>query len=118
MQPEERDAAYLWDMLRASEEVVSFVKDKSWKDYQASDLLRSAVERKVQIIGEAARHVSRKFQAAHPHIPWNPIIVQRHRLVHEYGAIRHERIWNVATVHVPVLITHVRALLPSPPPMG
>lgn len=116
MRPEDRDSAYLWDMLRAADEVVSFVRGKAWSDYQSDALLRAAVERKVQIIGEAARHVSRTFQEAHPHIPWNPIIVQRHRLVHEYGAIRHERIWNVATVHVPVLIDAVNALLPPEPP--
>ncbi len=59
MQGEEGDAAYIYDMLNAGEAVVRHVSGKSRKDLDASDMLRDAVERKVEIFGEAARHVSR-----------------------------------------------------------
>jgi uncharacterized protein with HEPN domain len=45
-----------------------------------------------------------------------PIQAQRHVLAHEYGEIKHERIWRVATVHIPELVKQLAALLPEPSP--
>ena len=78
-------------------------------------MLRSAVERQIEIIGEAARRVSKDFQEAHPEIPWRPIQAQRHVLAHEYGEIKHDRIWRVADVHIPELILLLAPLVPEPP---
>ena len=61
MQPEERDAAYLWDMLDAAGAVREFVSSRTYDDYQKDRMLRGAVERNIQIIGEAANHVSDDF---------------------------------------------------------
>ncbi len=79
-------------------------------------MLRAAVERTVQTIGEAASKVSRPFREAHPELPWSAIIAQRHILVHEYGVIHHDKIWRVAVVHIPALVTLLEPLIPPPPP--
>ena len=41
--------------------------------------------------------------------------VQRHVLAHDYGEIKHDRLWQVATAHVPSLIGQIEPLLPPPP---
>jgi uncharacterized protein with HEPN domain len=110
------DAAWLLDMLNAARAVQEFVTGKSFADYEASLLLRSAVERQVEIIGEAVRAISEVFKQAHPEIPWRPIMAQRHRLAHEYGDIDNSLIWTVATVHVPALIAQLEPLIPPAPP--
>jgi uncharacterized protein with HEPN domain len=115
MQPDHRDAAYLVDMLDAAEAIARFIGGISETAYLTDEVLQSAIERKVEIIGEAARGISRAFQNAHPQIPWQAIIVQRHVLAHEYGRIDQRRIWRVATVHVPALLEHLRPLVPPPP---
>lgn len=114
--PPDRDAALLWDMLEHAREVVEFVRQKTWDDYRHNLQLRRAVERSVQIVGEAAREVSQAFRDAHPDVPWRPIVAQRHILVHDYGEIQDEKIWRVATVHLPVLIAVITELMPPPPP--
>jgi uncharacterized protein with HEPN domain len=115
MTAERNDNSYLWDMLTAARAVATFVEGRTVADYLADLMLRSAVERQIEIIGEAARHISADFQAAHIDIPWRPIQAQRHVLAHDYGEIRYERIWRVATVHIPALIRQLEPLLPSPP---
>lgn len=119
MRPERDDLAYLQDMLEAANDAADFVRGRSFEDYLANTMLRAAVERKVEIIGEACRHVSREFKSQHPEIPWKPIETQRHRLIHEYMGIEHRRIWDVATVHVPPLVQRLEAILrrgtPQPP---
>ncbi len=115
MQPEERDAALLWDMLEHGRRAVSYTTGRSFQQYLADSMLRHAVERVTQIVGEAASKLSREFRDAHPQIPWRPIIAQRHILVHDYGDIHDDKIWRVATVHIPELIRLIEPLIPPPP---
>ena len=58
-----------WEMLSAAREVAFFVQSRSWEDYQSDLMLRRAVERSVEIIGEATRRVSDPFKYSHPSIP-------------------------------------------------
>ncbi len=113
MSAKKDDRAYLWDMLTAAQAVVTFVKGRTLQDYAVSLMLRSAVERQIEIIGEAARRVSKEFQEAHPEIPWRPIQAQRHVLAHDYGEIKHDRIWRVAEEHIPEMILLLEPLVPG-----
>lgn len=102
-------------MLDAALAIRQFVAEKTFKDYTSDRILRGAVERHIEIIGEAARNVSADFRQKHPDIPWPKIIAQRHVLAHEYGEIKHERIWAVVTVHLTELIDKIQRLIPKPP---
>ena len=66
MQPEERDAALLWDMLRYSTEAKNLVVGRSFQGFLDDPLVRLANERALEIVGEAANHVSPDFRSAHP----------------------------------------------------
>lgn len=115
MRPDERDAALLWDMLRHGKEVVAFLGDQTLETYRSNLLMRRAVERSVSIVGEAAWRLSDEFKTAHSQVPWRAIAAQRHILIHEYRIIDDEKIWRVATVHVPELLRVIEPLLPEPP---
>lgn len=113
MPPEDDDLAYLWDILRAARAVETFVREVTFHRNQSDELLRSAVERKVEIIGEASSRLSSKFRDSHPGIPWRRIIAQRNVLIHEYGEIVDERIYEVAVEHIPLLIRNPEKILPA-----
>jgi len=110
------DPAFLWDMLDAAKAIRSFVTGKTFYNYLNDRMLRGAVERQLEIIGEAAKGVSKNFQKAHPDIPWHRIIAQRHVLAHEYGEIKQELVWRVATLRIPELIEILEPLVPPSPP--
>lgn len=116
MQPEARDPAYLWDMLAAARGIQECTSGLSQDQYLKQRVVQLAVERQLEILGEAARRVSTTFKTAHPEIPWQPIIAQRNVLAHEYGDIEHFRIWRVVTTHIPVLIAKLEPLIPPLPP--
>lgn len=115
MQAEAADAGFLWDMLEAAKSVRAMIAGQTYAHYCADRKTRRAVEREVEIIGEAARKVSSPFRDAHPEIPWRKIIGQRHKLAHEYAEIQDEVIWRVATIHVPDLIERLSLLVSMPP---
>ncbi len=104
MQPDQRDAAYLWDMLDAVLTVEQLSSGMDFTQYSNDRRTQLAVERSLEIIGEAAGRVSDLFRNAHSEIPWRQIIGQRNVLIHEYGEIKQERIWKVVVENVPQLI--------------
>jgi uncharacterized protein with HEPN domain len=114
MRPDDRDAARLWDMLAYANEIQTTLADISFVGYVADKTLRLATERRIEIIGEAARNVSRPFQEAHPEIPWRKIVAMRHVLAHEYGEVKQETVFRVVTLHIPELIAQLEPLLPPP----
>jgi uncharacterized protein with HEPN domain len=118
MPPDRQDPAFLWDMLEAAREACGFVEGLTFKEYTRNRMVQRAVERSVEIIGEAARNVSEAFRAEHPEIPWRSIIGQRNVLAHEYGEVRQERLWLVATVKIPELIPLLEPLVPAPSEQG
>lgn len=112
MRPDERDSAYLWDMADAARTALDIADGYSWPRYLADRRTQLAIERLIEIIGEAARRVSRECQNAHPEIPWRRSIAQRHILAHEYGEIKQERIWRPVTQDVPALLSSLKPLAP------
>lgn len=115
MQPDESDAARLWDMLTYAKEIGETVPGMTFEHYLADRDRRLATERRLEIIGEAARNVSRAFQDAHPEIPWRRIIRLRNVLAHEYGEIRQERIFAIVTGQIPALVKLLEPLVPPLP---
>lgn len=116
MRRDKGDLAYIWDMLEAAKEARDFTIGITFEAYTRDRLRQLAVERTVEIVGEASRRVSDQFQAAHPHIAWRQIRAQRHVLAHEYGEIDPEKMWRVATVHVVSLIAQLESILAANPP--
>ena len=112
MQPEDRDPAYLWDMLQAAREVGGMLEDRDLAAFLDDLVLLRAIERSVEIIGEAARRVSVTYRDAHPQISWRKIIGQRNILAHEYGQIDHALLYKTAVEDIPALIIQLQVLLP------
>jgi uncharacterized protein with HEPN domain len=96
--------------------VQELVAGKTFEEYETSKMLRLAVERAIEIIGEATRCVSDDLRAQNPEIPWKIIEGQRHVLAHDYGEIKNDKIWRVATTHVPALIAMLEPILRANPP--
>ena len=116
MRPEDRDAAHLWDMLQAAQAARRFLGSTKLEEYLRDELLQSAIERKIELIGEAAGRVSKGFKNSHPEIPWKSIVAQRNVVVHDYGEIKPERIWGVVKTYLPDLVKVLEPLLPPLPP--
>lgn len=111
MCPDDRDAACLWDILDRARRIPSYVAGRSLDQYVRDQAIQDAVERCVEVIGEAANRLSDAFRQAHPEVPWRAIIAQRHMLAHQYDAIRPERLYQVAIRHIPELIEQIEVLL-------
>jgi len=88
----------------------------SYEQYLRDRKVQMAVERALEIIGEAARKVSDKTKAGQPAVPWKSIIAQRNVLAHEYGEIKQDRLWAVVKNHIPSLIDDLEKVIPPTNP--
>jgi len=112
MATEERDYGYLWDMLQAATAALSFVERLPKEEAIGDEMRMSAFERKLEVLGEAARRVSPEFAQKHPHIPWRGVIGLRNVLAHNYGEIDRQQLYETARRELPGLIVALRALQP------
>jgi uncharacterized protein with HEPN domain len=88
MQANNRDAASLWDMVQAIHRIQEFTAGLSFDDYQASILIQSAVERQLEILGEAAGRVSDALRQTYSTIDWRRTVGLRNIIIHRYDEIQ------------------------------
>ena len=90
-------------MQKAVRGLLGFVEGKTYQDVLDNEGLRLIVERELEIIGEAASKISPAFREAHPEIAWRSIIGLRNVIVHAYGDIDYERLWQIVINQIPEL---------------
>jgi len=117
MPPDDRDVAHLWDMLQAAESARVFVGEMSLQEFLANEsaMVRRAVERELEILGEAGRRISDEFQQAHTEIPWKDIVGLRNVISHQYSKVDYGEIFRIVKRRIPTLIDQLELLTPPPP---
>ena len=104
--------AYLWDARQAAERVVEFVAGRTWQEYAGDVLLRSAVERQFEIVGEALNKLRAADDAIAAEIADLPRIVAfRNLLIHGYATIDDALVWEIATERAELLVATLKRLL-------
>lgn len=97
-----RDARlYLKDILEAMEAIEKFVEEVNFEDFKKDDMRTSAVIRKFEIIGEAAKNVPANIKQKYSAIPWKDMAGMRDRLIHFYFGIKHELVWDTIKIEIP-----------------
>jgi uncharacterized protein with HEPN domain len=105
------DKARLGDMLEHAQEAVDIARTRGREDLDADRVFRFALTHLVEIVGEAAAHVSEPFRAAHARIPWAEIVGLRNRLIHGYSQVDLNLLWDIVQIDLPPLIAELRKVL-------
>jgi uncharacterized protein with HEPN domain len=111
MAAESRDAALLLDMLNYAKEAHSLVSGRRYEGFIKDRMRVLALERTLEVIGEAARNVTQIRKDAIGDIPWMQINGQRNVLAHLYGKVDHFQIFRTASEDVPRLIEVLKRIL-------
>lgn len=106
-----RTLARLEDMLSYAQEAVEITKGKTRQDLDDERLLNLAVVRLLEIIGEAANKIPREECWKYPEIPWSAIVSMRNRLIHAYGDIDLDIVWQVVKDNLPTLIEQLKVII-------
>ena len=82
------------DKILVYERKPKVTTDVTFEEYSRNKILRFAVIKNLEIIGEAAYLITKEFREEHQEIAWNEVIGMRHVLVHGYYQIRDEIVWG------------------------
>lgn len=103
-------------MLQAIQEIQTFIETIDYEAYLGNLLIQRAVERNLEILGEAARRrITEDFRTSHPEIDCSGVIGLRNVVAHQYDQINQEQIWQILTTILPDLPEQLAALLPPIP---
>jgi uncharacterized protein with HEPN domain len=102
-------------MLDASRKAQMLIAGRDRKDLTADDQLSLALQRLIEIIGEAAKKVTAETRSQAADIKWAAIAGMRNRLIHAYFDVNLDLLWDTLTDDLPPLITALESLLKTEP---
>ena len=99
------------DIIGVIEEVRQWTEGRTIVDYAADSMMRRAIQRALEIVSEASRHLPRELKAERMQIPWSQIAKIGNVLRHRYDEVSETDLWTVVTLDLPALETVVRRML-------
>jgi uncharacterized protein with HEPN domain len=103
---------FLYDIINCCEFVLEMTKGKTVEDYKSNRIFRSALERELQIIGEAMLQLDNTYPEISEQIAQHRSIIGfRHVLVHGYASLDPDTVWNVVETKIATLLQQSQKLL-------
>lgn len=104
------DSARLQHILESIDEILAAVAGHTFDSFCNDHVLRIAIVKWLEIIGEAANHITEETKNKNSQIDWRRIVALRNIVVHEYFRIDYAIIWDASTNLVPQLKTEIEKL--------
>ena len=107
------DEVRLMHIMDCIEEISAAVQGQTFESFYKNHVLRIAVVKWLEIIGEASSRISRETKDKYNNIEWMALVDLRNFVVHEYFEIGYEAIWQAATILIQDLKTKLTAINPN-----
>ena len=106
MPPE--DEVRLRHLVESANTALRFVQGRSRSDLDSDEMLRLALTKLVEIVGEAAKQMSPATRAEYSTVPWSAAARMRDRLVHHYFDIDLDVLWSTILIDLPAFLEALR----------
>ena len=103
MSKKRRDRDFLGDIQEALEMIRLYTKGLTYRKFLDDRKTQDAVVRNFEVIGEAAKNVSKDLKTKHPEVEWKNIVGLRDKLIHFYFGIDYKIVWNITKKELPKL---------------
>ncbi|MBU2506939.1 MAG: DUF86 domain-containing protein [Bacteroidetes bacterium] len=105
------DKARLQHIYDAFLEIESYVHKSSYELFQSNSMMHYACVKQLEIIGEAANHLTSHFRKLYSEIQWREIIDLRNLLIHEYFGIDTKIVWDIIITDIVSLKLQVNEII-------
>ncbi len=107
--PKREDELLIQDMVDCFKNILNYTKDVSFDEFMDNKMMKDAVVRNFEIIGEAANILSEEFKSDNQQVEWRRLTDFRNKLIHHYFGLSYNIIWetvqNEAQEHLDFLET-------------
>ena len=111
----DKDKAYLIDISQSMHIVISHLGDATFEAFAVDLAKMDAVNRRLEIIGEATKRLTPALRNEHVDIPWQKMAGMRDRLIHGYDKLELDKVYDAVTQVIPKLIPLIEAIIQSLP---
>ena len=109
----QRDVSLLLDMANACRQIIRFIEQMDFEQFNKDLKTQSAVIHQFLIIGEVAKMLSDDFKKANTDFPWSAMARMRDKLIHHYRGVDLHEIWKAAKDEIPHLLAFLEKHLPE-----
>lgn len=92
---------YIEHILECIDKILSYTRNMNEDEFLRNDLVKDAVVKNFEVIGEATKNIPDDFKAAHPGIPWKNMAGMRDKLIHDYAGIDYWKVWDSVIMDIP-----------------
>ena len=107
------DKQRLLHIVESINEIEKYIEGKNFDEFLENSMMRFASVKQIEIIGEAANHISEEVRNKFSEIQWRQITGLRHILVHEYFGVDNRLVWQIIVDDIPVLKSKIKEVLAS-----
>jgi uncharacterized protein with HEPN domain len=102
---------FIEDILDCIEKIDEFVGNMDFDEFFRDDKTRSAVVRKLEIIGEASKNIPKRIREKYKELPWSDMARMRDKITHDYFGINYKIVWNVIKERLPEIKPVIHKIL-------
>ena len=102
---------FIEDILESIERIEEFVGNMDFEEFSRDDKTRSAVVRKLEIIGEASKNIPRRLKEKYGARPWSDMARMRDKIIHWYFGINYRIVWEVIKERLPQIKPVIQKML-------
>lgn len=102
---------YISDILDCIQKIKLFVGDMIYEEFVEDDKTASAVVKKIEIIGEAAKNVPKEIREKYSELPWSDMARMRDKTIHFYFGTDYEIVWRVIKDRLPEIEPRIVRIL-------
>lgn len=106
-----RDAPYLEHMVDAIRDIEESIKNLSKEEFISNKDVKDANIRRLEIIGEAVKNISKKLREEHKEIEWHRIAGTRDKVIHNYFGVNLDIVWEIIEQDLPHLKKKIEKIL-------
>ncbi|OGF20818.1 hypothetical protein A2316_01790 [Candidatus Falkowbacteria bacterium RIFOXYB2_FULL_38_15] len=107
----EREALYLKDILGSIQSIKSYTYGFTFEQFLRDPKTQDAVLRNLEVVGEAARHITKETKKNYSEIPWRQIVDMRNKVIHEYFGVDLKILWKTVQEDIPYLEKEIKKIL-------
>ena len=106
----EKNEIIIKKMIKYCEDSIKYINGLDFKSFSENELVLTFSVFSLSQLGELASKLDEGVKLAHDDIPWNAVRSIRNRIVHDYGGIQYNVIWDTLVNDIPPLIEKLRSI--------